>query len=170
MTRRIHKRLAAELAQLQKIEPCGIAVRVSQSSIMTWRAYIEGPSDTPFEGITFEVEVTLPSNYPFSPPRLMFKSGCWHANIGVNGHVCMDTLASQWAPGLSVFHVLLSVQSLLNDPVPSDPLNHEAGLMWNQALRTNNFDEFRSAVRKHYRAKGVCPEVSMNCVVQVLEE
>lgn len=38
-------------------------------------ATITGPSGTPYEGGTFELEIKMPENYPFSPPNVS-KSIC----------------------------------------------------------------------------------------------
>ncbi|RYY87647.1 hypothetical protein EON63_03765 [archaeon] len=33
---------------------------------------IKGPSDTPYVGGTFHVDINIPKDYPFSPPKMKF--------------------------------------------------------------------------------------------------
>lgn len=41
------------------------------------------------------------------------------------GAICLDTLSRKWSPVLTIKTALLSVQSLLNEPVPNDPQDAE---------------------------------------------
>ena len=42
----------------------------------------------------------------------------------------MDILKKNWSPALQMKSVLLSIQSLLAEPNPDDPLNNEAAAHW----------------------------------------
>lgn len=33
---------------------------------------LKGPSDTPYEGGIFEVDIIIPNEYPFTPPKMKF--------------------------------------------------------------------------------------------------
>lgn len=33
---------------------------------------LKGPDDTPYAGGTFEVDIVIPEDYPFSPPKMKF--------------------------------------------------------------------------------------------------
>ena len=37
---------------------------------------IKGPSDTPYAGGVFEVDIKIPADYPFSPPKMKFITKC----------------------------------------------------------------------------------------------
>lgn len=52
------------------------------------------------------------------------------------GRICLDILKKNWSPALQIKSVLLSIQSLLSEPNPDDPLNNEAAEQWktNKAL------------------------------------
>lgn len=84
--------------------------------------FIRGPPDTPYQGGVFRLAISLPANYPFSPPIVRFVTKIWHPNISsVTGYVCLDILNSNWAASMTLRSVLLSLQALLQEPVPDDP-------------------------------------------------
>ena len=86
------------------------------------QATILGPTDSPFEGGVFFLNIHFPTDYPFKPPKFAFTTRIYHPNINSNGAICLDILRSQWSPALTVAKVLLSICSLLCDPNPDDPL------------------------------------------------
>lgn len=88
-----------------------------------WKAVIIGPSDTPYEGGKFHLDVNFPREYPFKPPTIKFDTKIYHVNISDSGSICLDILKTKWSPALDMQKVLLSLSSLLSEPNPSDPLN-----------------------------------------------
>jgi ubiquitin-conjugating enzyme E2 D/E len=106
-----------------------------------WWAIIIGPEGTPYHGFNIKLNITLPDNYPFSPPQVSFTANIWHPNVGTSGNICLDILNSNWTPALKLSSVLLSISSLLNDPNPASPLNGEAGRQY-----TSNRAEYNQKV------------------------
>ena len=106
-----------------------------------WWACIIGPEGTTYHGFKLTLNITLPDNYPFSPPIVSFTSNIWHPNVGCSGNICLDILQGNWAPALTLLQVLLSISSLLNDPNPASPLNGEAGRQY-----TSNRAEYNQKV------------------------
>uniref|UniRef100_A0A673CUE5 Ubiquitin-conjugating enzyme E2 D4-like n=1 Tax=Sphaeramia orbicularis TaxID=375764 RepID=A0A673CUE5_9TELE len=81
------------------------------------------PIDSPYNGGVFFLNINFPTDYPFKPPKVSFKTKVYHPNINSEGGgICLDILRSQWSPALTVSKVLLSICSLLCDPNPDDPL------------------------------------------------
>jgi ubiquitin-protein ligase len=39
---------------------------------MHWKGYIEGPVDSPYEGGLFQIDIVIPPEYPFKPPKMKF--------------------------------------------------------------------------------------------------
>jgi len=51
------------------------------NDIRHWKGTIFGPSDTPYHGGTFIVDIEIPNEYPFKPPKMKFDTKIWHPNI-----------------------------------------------------------------------------------------
>ncbi|GAA5975835.1 hypothetical protein JCM10908_005295 [Rhodotorula pacifica] len=122
------KRIAKELTDLKKQDalPQGCSAGpITDDNVHEWRATIEGPPDSPYQGGEFNLHISIPPDYPFRPPKVTFETKIYHANINPQGGICLDILKNQWSPALSIVKVLLSVASLLADPNPHDPLMPE---------------------------------------------
>ena len=116
------KRITKELIDIQKeaLTICSTAHRVDD--MFLWDAVLLGPTDTPYTGGIFKLEIHFPNDYPFKPPKVVFKTKVYHPNINDQGCICLDSLKDNWSPALTVNKVLLSISSLLSDPNPNDPL------------------------------------------------
>jgi ubiquitin-protein ligase len=119
------KRLSKELAQMIKDPPDLCSAGLKDSNLQNWIANIVGPSNTPYEGGLFKLDILITDEYPFQPPKMTFITKVYHCNISRNGSICLDILKDKWAPSLSIATVLLSIVSLLNEPNPQDPLEAE---------------------------------------------
>jgi len=117
------KRLTKELKDMEKNDiPNLSAAPIDSNNLYEWNAIILGPCDTPYEGGVFYLNISIPSNYPFKPPIVIFKTKIYHPNINSSGNICLDILKNQWNPALTISKILLSICSLLSDPNPNDPL------------------------------------------------
>jgi ubiquitin-protein ligase len=68
-----------------------------------WHGVIEGPSESPYEGVCFELAIFFPEAYPFTPPRVRFIDKIYHPNIYTEddssfGKICLNLLGSDWHP------------------------------------------------------------------------
>ena len=116
------RRITKEIADLSKDAPENCSAGPRGEDIYKWDATIMGPTDTPYVGGVFNMEIHFPSDYPFKPPKVQFLTKIYHPNISSNGAICLDILKELWSPALTVSKVLLSICSLLSDPNPKDPL------------------------------------------------
>lgn len=135
--------------------------------LSVWRGLMHGPRDSPWEGGLFEFEMQFPlDDYPQKPPMLRFmplkrsqrngsvrsssrllrqqENVCcvFHPNVDERGFVCADVLTTEWSSVCSVATLLLSVQSILDDPSCDHPANVEAA-----SLLVQNRDRYIHIVR-----------------------
>merc|ERR1712118_228226 len=93
--------------------------------------HLNGPEETPYEGGHFVLDISIPEEYPYSPPKVKFDTKIWHPNISSQtGAICLDVLGKEWSPALTIRTALLSIQALLSAPEPSDPQDAEVAEMY----------------------------------------
>ncbi|KAM3173297.1 hypothetical protein ACTXT7_012784 [Hymenolepis weldensis] len=92
-------RIRRELLELRNnnINDNPIEVYTNRDNLLSLRGLIYGPPDSPYAGAKFELEIIIPDNYPFMPPKI-FR-----------------------AAAMSLRTMLLSIQALLDNPEPDDP-------------------------------------------------
>ena len=94
---------------------------------------MEGPPNTSYENGYFLFKLCFNDDFPFSPPKFHFISNIFHPNISKNGYVSVDILEDQWSPALMDFgKIIISVQSLLDDPNPDIFLNEMAAKLYKE--------------------------------------
>ncbi|KAK8871993.1 Ubiquitin-conjugating enzyme E2 4 [Tritrichomonas musculus] len=100
----------------------GISAIPNSDNIFKWEAVIIGPDGTPYEKGIFHLDIEFPQDFPFHPPRIIFKTRVYHPNISSDGKISLDILQDWWTPSLMISKILLSICSFLDDPNPDDPL------------------------------------------------
>ncbi|EED17406.1 ubiquitin conjugating enzyme (UbcK), putative [Talaromyces stipitatus ATCC 10500] len=146
-TQSVTKRLQSELMQLMLSPSPGIsAFPNADGNLLSWTATIDGPTDTPYENLTFKLSFSFPNNYPYAPPTVLFKTPIYHPNVDFSGRICLDILKDEWSAVYNVQNVLLSLQSLLGEPNNSSPLNGQAAQLWDE-----NPEEFKRHVLARHR-------------------
>ena len=139
-----HKRIHKELTDLEKDPPVNFSAGpVNRSDLYHWQGSLMGPTDSPFYGGVYFLDIRFPNDYPFKPPKLTFKTKIYHPNINSNGSICLDILKDQWSPALTISKVLLSLLSMLTDPNPEDPLVPEIAHTYK-----NNRDKYDQTARE----------------------
>ena len=123
-------RIIREAQMLAKDPVPGLTAIQNPNNFRIFLVSIKGPSDTPYEGGTFEADLMLPEDYPMSPPKILMRTQIWHPNIDGQGRICLDILKNNWTPALQIRAVLLSLQALLSCPDANDFLNVQAAEMF----------------------------------------
>ena len=137
----ISGRILRETERLHKDPVPGISAIPDEQNYRYFHVIIAGPSEGPFEGGKFKLELFLPEEYPMSAPKVRFITKIYHPNIDKLGRICMDILKDRWSPALQIRTVLLSIQALLSAPNPDDPLANDVAEHW----KTNEADAIRTA-------------------------
>ncbi len=116
-------RLQKELVEVSKDgDLTGVSVNALTSDLKQLIGRIQGPPESPYEGGTFEVDIQIPREYPFLPPKMKFKTKLWHPNVSSQtGAICLDILKDNWSPALTLKTTLLSLRALLTAAEPDDP-------------------------------------------------
>ncbi|QSZ37526.1 hypothetical protein DSL72_008624 [Monilinia vaccinii-corymbosi] len=141
------KRLQTELMQLMTAAAPGISAFPSaDGNLLSWTATIDGPDDTPYASKQFKLSFAFPSNYPYAPPTVLFKTPIYHPNVDFSGRICLDILKDKWTAAYNIQTVLLSLQSLLGEPNNASPLNGEAAELWDK-----NPEEFQKKVNGRHQ-------------------
>jgi ubiquitin-conjugating enzyme E2 D/E len=118
-------RLKKEYDDIRTNPPCNCSASPNDNNMYHWSAMIYGPSDTPYEGGIFKLNIIYPQTYPFKPPKINFVTKVYHPNIDTSGNICLDILKDKWSPALTISKILLSICSLMDEPNPDDPLMPE---------------------------------------------
>ena len=101
------------------------------NNLFFWNATIFGPPETIWEGAVFKLTIEYPENYPHCAPTVKFvKKIPFHPNVYSNGKICLDMLQQQWSSAYDTYAILAAIQSLLTDPNPASPANHEAATLY----------------------------------------
>lgn len=124
------KRIQRELQELEKDPPSNCSAGPIGEDLYHWQATIMGPSETPYEGGVFFLNIHFPADYPFKPPKINFTTKIYHCNISSSGSICLDILKDKWSPALTINKVLLSICSLFSDCNPDDPLVPEIAQLY----------------------------------------
>jgi ubiquitin-conjugating enzyme E2 D/E len=131
--------LEKELDDLKRNPPANCSAGVINDDIYNWQATILGPEDSPYAGGVFYLNIEFPYDYPFKPPKIIFRTRIYHCNINTAGNICLDILKEQWSPALTISKVLLSICSIMDDQNPNDPLMPDiANLYMNNRERFND--------------------------------
>jgi ubiquitin-conjugating enzyme E2 N len=126
------KRIIKETERLVNEPVQGISATPHDDNLRYFDVTIDGPSQSPYEGGVFKLELFLPDDYPMTPPKVRFLTKIYHPNIDRLGRICLDVLKSNWSPALQIRTILLSIQALLGAPNPDDPLANDVAQAWKE--------------------------------------
>eukprot|EP00696_Hemimastix_kukwesjijk_P015260 gnl/Hemi2/3442_TR1192_c0_g1_i1.p1 gnl/Hemi2/3442_TR1192_c0_g1~~gnl/Hemi2/3442_TR1192_c0_g1_i1.p1 ORF type:complete len:151 (-),score=57.36 gnl/Hemi2/3442_TR1192_c0_g1_i1:177-629(-) len=138
-------RLQSELMSLMMSGNPDITAFPDGDNLTSWVATVKGPAGTVYGGLEYKLALKFPDNYPYNAPKVSFTTPCFHPNVDTAGNICLDILNDKWSAIYNVGTILLSIQSLLNEPNAESPLNIQAADLWKLSL-----EEYKRALHKHY--------------------
>lgn len=125
-------RLIKDVKEIIKnpLESHGIYYKHDDEDLLKGKALIIGPQGTPYENGFYLFEIIYPSNYPYSPPKIIYKTNDgvtrFNPNLYKCGKVCLSVLntwrGEQWSSCQTISSVLLVLCTVLNDtPFLNEP-------------------------------------------------
>jgi len=114
------RRLVKELSDLSRDPLASCSASPVGHDLFHWTATILGPDNTPYSGGAFYVDIDIPAEYPFSPPKCQFNTQVYHPNIDGRGRISLDILKVSWSPALTISEILDCVSLLLAVPNPTE--------------------------------------------------
>jgi len=95
-----------------------------------------GPKNSPFNK-EMVVNFYYNYNYPFTPPKVYFKTPIYHPNVTDKGRLFLTILDEHWSPASTTYTILIQIVSLLNNFTCEEYINKDALDLWK-----NNIDDF----------------------------
>lgn len=151
MSQPVPKRLLKEIenAKGPEMERQGIFYEFNDTNMMSGKAMIIGPEDTPYEGCLLCFDIQYPYDYPFVSPKVKIITSDghtrFHPNLYIDGKVCLSILGTwrgpSWAPVMTISTVLTTIQSLLEaNPIVNEP-GHETARLDGADTRAKDYAE-----------------------------
>ncbi|CAL1152280.1 unnamed protein product [Cladocopium goreaui] len=110
------RRIMKELKQMESDPPNQCSAGPLAEDLYDWTGTIMGPTDSPYAGGVFYLDIKFPVDYPFKPPKIIMTNRIYHCNVNSNGAIGLDLLRASWSPALSISKVLGAVAALLANP------------------------------------------------------
>lgn len=133
-------RISKDVSELDA--PSSVTVTFPNPDDLMTIALSLSPEEGFYTAGTFAFTISIPADYPHSPPKVHCDTLVYHPNIDLDGNVCLNILRQDWKPVLTLSAVLYGIVLLFLSPNPDDPLNKDAAdlLKRNETAFRNNVD------------------------------
>lgn len=87
-------RIRKELDEVSKDDgTSGVTATMCDGNNRHLLGRIKGSAGTPYEGGIFQIDIEIPTQYPFVPPKMKFLTKIWHPNISSQtGAICLVSI------------------------------------------------------------------------------
>ena len=122
---------------------------INKNDFYKWKASFIA-KNCAYENMPIELQINIPEDYPYSAPEAYFISKIYHPNVDISdGRVCIASI-NNWKSEYNILTILSSIYILLYNPNPEDPLNSEAGNLYEK-----NKNQFKEKVKEYIGMKNV---------------
>ncbi|XP_025822762.1 ubiquitin-conjugating enzyme E2 11-like [Panicum hallii] len=105
------------------------------TDLLHWEVVIDGPAGSPYAGGAFPVDVHFTGDHPYKPPKITFKTKVYHPNIDSEGRMVLNIFQKKWSPVLTIEKLLLSIVSVLYDPMLNRPINGHSARQYKRDVK-----------------------------------
>ena len=179
----ISKRLQKELLHINDgtLKETGIYYFLEGDTMTKATSIMFGPKNTPYEFCPLEYSFSIPDDYPFTPPKVLYRTNDgktrFHPNFYVDGKVCLSILGTysgpKWASSMNITTILLSIYSLMtNNPLTQEPayelttLSHPKNQQYAEFVEHQMCKLFLSMYESNYYQKYIEQDDSFKSTIQ----
>ena len=119
---------------------------VDNPDVFHWQITLIPPIGSNYEGGFFKIEAKFREDYPNSAPIMKFLTRIFHSNVNTDGHICVNSIKSNWSKKLTMEDVLNHIIVLLYKQRPEDCFNRTAANLY-----TKDKNEFQEEVKKQIK-------------------
>ena len=173
ISRETIKRLVKDIKDITKnpLTSHGIYYKHHDTDFLRGSAIIIGNEGTPYHGGYYLFNIYYPTDYPYSPPTVIYKTNDGETRFNPNlykcGKVCISILntwkGEQWSSCQSISSILLVLSSVFTDkPLLNEPgisVNHTEINVYNEILTFKNFQTAICAMLEYEKFKERDPEL-----------
>ena len=127
---------------------------IFQNTKFTWKVFLTGPANTPYEGYKWIVKIDFPVNFPMEAPNINFETKIFHPNISYETGTLFlfnDDKTDQldnWNPSINIADLFKKIKVLLTgQPNLNQPLNSVALTLFKKSVGYP--EKVRSYVEEH---------------------
>jgi ubiquitin-conjugating enzyme E2 N len=154
----LNKRIMKEIENLVTMasirdNDCGIVAVTADEISKVDVQFIMPKESLYFSPFPYTLRFDLSDRFPMSAPKVRFLDTIYHANVGSEGRICVDTLSDKWTPALTLDKLILMIVWLLNSPNPDSPLNGDAANNYTK-YNKNDPETLRKIIMQNTRHYG----------------
>ena len=119
---------------------------VENPDVFHWKITLIPPKGSYYEDGLFKIEAKFREDYPNTAPIMKFLTRIFHCNVNEDGHICVNSIKSNWSKNLTMEDVLNHIIVLLYKQNPSNAINRDAA-----SLYSKDKNKFLEEVKKQIK-------------------